>query len=64
MNPGQVSMSAPLGISSALGGRFSEVSDPGFTPAYEDSFAKAVAAKLPNAMTSTAMMDVFPTPSG
>jgi hypothetical protein len=64
MKPGQVSMSAPSGISSALGGRLSEVSEPGVTPAYEDPSANATAPELPNTMASIVIVHVLPTVSG
>ena len=47
MKPGQVSMSAPRGISSAFGGRFSEFSEPGVTPPYEELSADASDPRAP-----------------
>ena len=46
MKPGQVRHERTIsGISSALGGRLSEVSEPGVTPAYEDPSANATAPR-------------------
>jgi len=44
-----------------LGGRFSELSEPGVTPPYEEPSADACDPTLPNTMASIAMIDCFPT---